>query len=396
MQLHSISSFSRFDYGRWLYSFVYAGKISVLAVVFLLSSFLIQPFHQALANEAVAEDLDTGEESTPYEEENSIDVSESTTNTEDNIAVEEVDESTEEVQTEEGFNEDIEENLGSDDTSDTATTTDDTDNDNPVNDAEVPSDAGEADDDTPIDGDESASSSDDIPAEIGDDVIADGVTDIVQEVVTLTRQLVTEENYYQFSRQSCSPVGDGTFYCSTRTETDIDPDSAVYAGKGEGGDMEIFMRTSKGTVEQITDNEYDDTAPDFDGESMRIVWQQLIDGRYQIMSHDLRDEKTTQLTFSQTNSMEPKVSAEGITWQMWDGNDWEIIFFNGKTVEQITNNEIQDVTPVVEDGYILWSILGGEEQEARVYSLDKKETLMLIGYLKKHACPLLGFLILIS
>jgi len=78
--------------------------------------------------------------------------------------------------------------------------------------------------------------------------------------------------------------------------------------------------------------------------------------------------------------MDPKVSAQGIVWQAWDGSDWEIVFFDGSFADVITDNNVQDVAPVIEDGYILWSILGGDEQEARVYSIDSGETLTIRGH----------------
>jgi hypothetical protein len=215
---------------------------------------------------------------------------------------------------------------------------------------------------------------------VEDQVIEDGVSDIVSEMVTLTRQLVTEENFYQFSRQSCAPVGDGTFHCTQNSDLIPDSDSVVYAERDESGDMEIYLKTSKGKIERITDNELDDTAPDYDVETMTVVWQRLIDGRYQVIAYDLREEKETQMTFARTNNMEPKVSRDGIVWQAWDGNDWEIMFFDGTYTDVITDNEIQDVTPVIEDGYVLWSILGGDEQEARVYSIESGEIMTISGY----------------
>jgi hypothetical protein len=215
-------------------------------------------------------------------------------------------------------------------------------------------------------------------------VIERGVTDlvgtVVNDAVTLARQLVTEENFYQFSRQSCVAVGDGTYHCTTKERGNINQDTTVFAKSGENGNMEIFMRTTKGELLQLTDNEYDDTSPDIDAASMRVVWQRMIDGRYQIISYDLRERKETQLTFSRTNSMEPKVSRSGIVWQEWDGNDWEIMYFDGKFMNQITDNDVQDVTPTIEDGYILWSVLGGLTPEAKVYTIATEQTMTITGH----------------
>lgn len=479
MLLHFISNFSKPSHRVWLYSFVFLSKASTYAVLFLFLSFLIQPFHQAMANEVEAEEIPVEEPVSEVTNETEIEESETLEEVVEDVdeSIEDVDlvEEVEEVQEDVPAVEDsvadaeTEEELGGAENETIVTESDSSTesvDDEVVNDSSASSTESEVDtssasstdsgeesvdeetatsteqitnatstdttassteeasgdnnsmsgsdengnsnssDDTSDDQDlnnnsdtslededisdnstNNDSEEDDEVAieneedfQTGDEVIEEGVSDIVQEVVTLTRQLVTEENYYQFSRQSCAPVGDGTFHCSLKTGVDIDPQAVVYADQDEDGDMEIYMRTSKGDINKITDNDHDDTSPDFDAESMSIVWQQLIDGRYQVMKHDLLKEETTQLTFSRTNSMEPKVSSEGIVWQMWDGNDWEIVYFDGKFVDQITDNEAQDVTPVIEDGYILWSILGGEDQEARVYSLDTKETLKISGH----------------
>jgi len=198
--------------------------------------------------------------------------------------------------------------------------------------------------------------------------------------VTEAQSLVTEDNYYQFNRQACVAIGDGTFHCSLNTGIKADVNAVVYAEMGERLNMEIFLRGSNGKTEQITSNDYDDTAPHYDAESRQIVWQRLIDDRYQIVQYDLNEGEEKQLTFSRSNNMEPKVSEEGIVWQAWDGSDWEIMYFDGTFTDQLTSNTVQDVAPAIDDGYVLWSVLGSEEQEAKVYSLASGETLNITGY----------------
>ncbi|NCN11817.1 hypothetical protein GW937_00670 [Candidatus Kaiserbacteria bacterium] len=202
-----------------------------------------------------------------------------------------------------------------------------------------------------------------------------GQTDVV-----VAQNLVTEDNFYQFSRQSCVAIGDGTYHCTVAASTGIDTRAVVYAELGANANMEIFLRTSKGEIKQLTDNTYDDTSPHYDAEAKKVVWQRLIDDRYQIVLYDIEKEKETQLTFSRTNNMEPKVSAEGIVWQAWDNNDWEIMYFDGTYTDQITDNFSQDLVPTINDGYILWTVLGETEQEAKVYSLASGETVSISGY----------------
>lgn len=455
MQLHSKNINTGGNHRVWLYSTVFAGKLSMVAIFVLLLSFMIQPFHQALANEAeaeanpepalpaeVEEQLDEPEpepeeieiiEEAPeteveVEEDVQVDDTEDT-ETEANIEVQQTVQPSKSSSTQTVNNTSSEnQNTTSAPTSTTqtssskststdisvSTTTPEatestssassdtvatTSTENNASTTESGSGGGTSDSvtdevvddlvDEPADvpANDSSSNNENTPEE-EDDFIDNGkissgvnslVDEVVNEVVTLTRQMVTEENYYQFSRQSCVAVGDGTFHCTMKDRLVADPDSAVYAEADSEGDLEIYMRTSKGEVKQLTDNSYDDSSPDLDLASMRVVWQRMIDGRYQIISYDLEERKETQLTFSRTNSMEPKVAKEGVVWQAWDGNDWEILYFDGQFTDQLTDNDIQDVTPVIEDGYILWSVLGGEESEARVYSIESGEVMTISG-----------------
>ena len=244
------------------------------------------------------------------------------------------------------------------------------------------SDDGTETDVEPANSDQSATSNDEDADEADSLAIETTVASTTprEDTVREISYLVTEENYYQFSKQSCVPVGDGTFHCSINNVSEPDSNSVVFTRVGDKGSQEIFIRTKRGEEEQITDNTFEDTAPQYDATSKQIVWQRNIDGRYQIILYDLVTKKESQLTFSRTNNMEPSVSLSGIVWQAWDGNDWEVMYYDGTYTDQITNNQSQDIGPTIEDGYILWSVPGNETQEARVYSLENKETLTVSGH----------------
>ncbi len=324
----------------WLYSAVFTGRFSTLLVFILFTSFLIQPFHKAAASESaepaaevpppVAEDVVL--EEVPPEPPEVI----SPESPESEAIADEVPAITEDVVTE-----NIEEEVA------------------PEEILEVP----ETED-----------------AQVEDNNATSTEEVAIPESVVEVQYLVTEENYFQFNKNACVTVGDGAYHCSSNTKNELDSQSVVYSEQGESGNMEIFLKTTRGKVKQITENIYDDTAPHYDPESMRVVWQRLVDGRYQIILYDIMEENETQLTFSKTNNMEPKVSEAGIVWQAWDNNDWEVMYFDGNYTEQLTNNEGQDVAPVIQDGYVLWSVLGIEDQEARVYSLDTKESISISGH----------------
>ena len=202
----------------------------------------------------------------------------------------------------------------------------------------------------------------------------------VSENVIEVESLVSDANYYQFNKKACVAISDSTFHCSLDAQSPVDVNAIVYSELGVSGNMEIFLRTSDGEIRQLTDNIHDDTSPHYDAETLQVVWQRQIDGRFQIILYDIEEEEEKQLTFSRTNNMEPKVSEVGIVWQAWDGNDWEIMYFDGKYTDQLTDNISQDVAPTIDDGYVLWSVLGSEEQEAKVYSIESGETLSISGY----------------
>jgi len=43
-----------------------------------------------------------------------------------------------------------------------------------------------------------------------------------------------------------------------------------------------------------------------------------------------------------------------IIWHWWDGNDWEIMYYNGIEVKQITDNEEDDLEPSYDGSTVVW------------------------------------------
>ncbi len=373
----------------WLYSAVFNGKISLLLVLLLFVSFIIQPVHKAFAFEevpeavppdepAIADDVRLDEpvleESPPPEESppavEETEIPESSGEIPDAVAVSDGEAELEltepntdtEVTVDESDplaeDEEVVSDLAAEGSDETSTTTEVAVSDESESES-VPT----SNESSQLDEQQQATSAEPLP-----------------DTIVKSQYVITDENYYQFSKQSCVAVGDGAYHCSADSVPEIDSNAVVYSEQGSGGTMEVFLRTTGGDVKQLTDNAYDDTSPHYDPESMRVVWQRLIDGRYQVVVYDIALDEEQQLTFSRTNNMEPKVSDAGIVWQAWDNNDWEIMYFDGTYTDQLTDNDSQDVAPVIEDGYVLWSVLGTEAQEARVYSLDTGEILTITGH----------------
>lgn len=193
-------------------------------------------------------------------------------------------------------------------------------------------------------------------------------------------QFFSDDNHYRFNKNACVAVGNGNYHCAV---SDVIPstnmnEATVYAAL-KNGVMEIFFNTGS-DPQQITDNAFDDTEPKFDPVSRKVVWQRLIAGRQQIILYDLDTKIEKQLTFGTSNNMQPAVSAEGVAWQYWDGDDWEILYYDGATTTQLSDNDAPDLAPVLQDEYIIWTTVLPEAQYLQVYSLLTKTTKTITNY----------------
>ena len=183
----------------------------------------------------------------------------------------------------------------------------------------------------------------------------------------------TNDNQFTFNKNDCVSVGGGSYQCSTDNGVVKEESEQTYTVIGNNGNLDIFIKTGSGE-EQITDNYYEDSAPKYDLKSGRIVWQRLIDGRYQIILYDLKTRTELQLTTGSNNSMEPSISGKYVVWQQWSGSNWEIVLFDGVDTTRLTDNDVQDLVPVIEDSYVLWTAVGSNAQLVRVYSLETGTT----------------------
>ena len=428
-------SFHKKRHAAFIYDVVFNSGFSVFIIFMLFASFLVQPVHKAYANEVDTLVPDEEEEVVP--ESVSVQSTEVEATEDEDVSEIELDQSDDEnpepsVVEGQTQNEDAGENdpseaivntepqasstqvISSENTSSgtsststpSSSNTSTTETSTSTNESEVvevatsttssgtsssgnsesstTTSSDEADETTSTSGDEDeeeqVSSDDSDTSTTTEDFIDEDVEEEVGTSVIEAQTLNTEDNFYQFNRQSCVAIGDGTYHCTVNAQPGIDSNAVVYAELGENSNMEIFLKTSKGEVKQLTDNSFDDTSPSYDAETLQIVWQRLVDDRYQIVLYDIEEDEEKQLTFSRTNNMEPKVSEAGIVWQAWDGHDWEIMYFDGQYTDQLTDNLTQDVAPAIDDGYILWSVLGNSEQEAKVYSIASGETLNINGY----------------
>jgi len=192
------------------------------------------------------------------------------------------------------------------------------------------------------------------------------------------------ENKYVFGEGDCTLVSDGEFYCvAAGPERQVSSeDPRVYAEKDREGDKEIFYFDGI-EIHRITNNSYDDFAPVFDDETLRIVWQAMLNDRLQIMIHEIPTKTTRQVTKNRQNSTNPSIAGDTIVWQEWMDTNWEIMMTDiddiGQEfdIEQLTDNVVHDMFPAAYDGLITWQSERGSSWEVVVYDMrtEKKHTL---------------------
>jgi hypothetical protein len=192
--------------------------------------------------------------------------------------------------------------------------------------------------------------------------------------ITVLQEPIVEHNAggLKFDTKECVSVGDGAYYCS-EIEKATDPlNDSVFAAPDSDGDLEIYVRLG-GNESQLTSNNVDDSAPYYDALSERIVWHQLKNERFQIISYDLDSSEETVLTNTAYNNMEPVAYEEITLWQAWIGGNWEIMLFDGEQVMQLTNNTLQDVSPHMRGGYIVWQTQFADGWQVAVYDQESKK-----------------------
>jgi hypothetical protein len=186
------------------------------------------------------------------------------------------------------------------------------------------------------------------------------------------------------TKPECIKIDDVGYYCitapspaSTTPETSLGQPtpsgSSVVASKENGsGDTEIFL-TKRGKETRITNNAADDMFPAQDPNGSAVVWQTLVEGRWQIMLYDVASGATVPVS-REGNNMHAQVAGKYIVWQKWEDTNWEIYLGERQSdsgsvaVQRITANTANDMFPVIADGIVSWQVF--ENASWHVYAYD--------------------------
>lgn len=183
--------------------------------------------------------------------------------------------------------------------------------------------------------------------------------------------LVQSDSHFSFSREECTRIEDGSFYCQ-KNDHSQELEDDLFAAPDNDGDMEIYL-VRDGQRYQITKNTVDDASPYYDELTGTIVWHRLINDRYQIISYDIESGEEEQLTATGVNNMEPSRHGDYTVWQRWVENNWEIILFDGNSEIQITDTSHHDLAPSVRGNLVIWNTQDNDgSQSLRAYDIENR------------------------
>lgn len=142
------------------------------------------------------------------------------------------------------------------------------------------------------------------------------------------------------------------------------------------GYQQVFYEYKDQQVAVTTDG-YNHTAVTSAGPY--VVWQGLISYGSQVFLYNVLTHATLQLTTTGVNES-PRVTSGGmVTWQWWDGQHWQIMYYDGQTVRQITDNPNNSaINPVTDGRRIVYAQqIGSDNWEAVSYDLASGQTAVI-------------------
>ncbi|QQR65254.1 hypothetical protein IPH92_01585 [Candidatus Kaiserbacteria bacterium] len=213
------------------------------------------------------------------------------------------------------------------------------------------------------------------PENIGEEVSATlETTSSTTMEEPIVHVVTNDENKFSFSKDECTTVGDGSFYCATSKDAPrVQNNDRIFSAVDAEGDKEIYAEKNAELV-TLTDNQLDDEAPYFDEVSNTAVWHRLIDGRYQIIQFDFETGEETQLTDDRYNNMQPSVFGDAVVWQGWVGNDWEIFLETDGERTMLTDNTTHDIAPSVNGTHVVWQSFEEDAWRMQVYDMRSGAT----------------------
>jgi hypothetical protein len=238
---------------------------------------------------------------------------------------------------------------------------------------------------------------------------------------SIAREEIRREVEAEFQK-GCVRIDDTGFYClAQRARTwngTIAPSDAIAAVSADpdpdgGTDREVFA-TIGGVQVRVTANDRDDAFPAKDALGGSIVWQEMVDGRWQIMfaTIDGGIPAVIPVTNGTESGYHPRVEGGTVIWQAWIDGNWEIVTAKrrdpnnplnsdvlppgnalvgaGKDweVTRLTVNTMHDMFPSIARGIASWQSFEGGVWHVVARDLESGKTLQLSDAAKAEGARL--------
>ena len=128
----------------------------------------------------------------------------------------------------------------------------------------------------------------------------------------------------------------------------------TWRGSGKAGDVAVY-RPGQG-IERISPGTRHFCAPAMSAAGIAFQCARGWPYGYEMLVWRPGATNLVQITTNYYYVQNPDIQGNELVFQGWDGNDYEIFRyrFDTEQIEQITNNQFDDVSPVVWDGRIAW------------------------------------------
>ncbi|MGD9613252.1 MAG: TolB family protein [Kiritimatiellia bacterium] len=128
----------------------------------------------------------------------------------------------------------------------------------------------------------------------------------------------------------------------------------IWRSSGNAGDVAVY-RPGTG-IERITPGTRHFCAPAMSGAGLALQCARGWPYGYEMLVWRPGSTNLIQITTNYYYVLNPNVRGNELVFQGWDGNDYEIFRyrFDVDQLEQITNNQFDDISPVVWDGRVAW------------------------------------------
>lgn len=121
----------------------------------------------------------------------------------------------------------------------------------------------------------------------------------------------------------------------------------------------------------LTNNDTDDVA--LSASFGNAVWQgkDPNGGDWEIYLYSKDTDEIQKITDNDANDINPVIAGPYVAWEVWDGNDFEICVYNGDKITQITNNDSNDVEPNISAPFLFWRVWDGNDWEINQTKLPR-------------------------